>query len=491
MLTVFSAMSGGEKRRENLLTFSQLARRFEGTGHKGLFGFLLHLSRVRESGGAVTTPAAPKEGSGVKILSIHRSKGLEYPVVFLCGLGRRLNFSDIQKPVLFHPKLGLGPKGLDRETMVEFPTLARTGVALALKKEMLAEEMRLLYVAMTRAKEKLILTHSLPYGPTDLKNLAESLACPADPRVLEGCSTVGQWVLLTAMARPEGAVLRKVIQREDLPLPKNAWGPAWKIFYHHGAVSQEAARQPAPSEQETGEAVPRAELLRQLLWHYPYAAATATPAKVTATQVAAQAPEEPGVFLLRDPAAGPGPFQRPRFAQDTLGLTPAQRGTAVHTVMQSIRLDRTGSAAAVAEELARLTQQAFLTPAQAQTVDPQAVAHFFASDLGREVLAAETLHREYPFSVLAPAEKFFPQTPAGEEVLLQGVVDCWFETEAGITIVDFKTDRVSTQQAMEDRSQHYQGQMAAYAYALAAVTGKPVTRRILWFLSLGQGISLP
>ena len=150
-------------------------------------------------------------------------------------------------------------------------------------------------------------------------------------------------------------------------------------------------------------------------------------------------------------------------------------------------LDRQGRK----EELARLTQQAFLTPAQAQTVDPQAVAHFFASDLGREVLAAETLHREYPFSVLAPAEKFFPQTPAGEEVLLQGVVDCWFETEAGITIVDFKTDRVSSQQAMEDRSQHYQGQMAAYAYALAAVTGKPVTRRILWFLSLGQGISLP
>ncbi len=107
-----------------------------------------------------------------------------------------------------------------------------------------------------------------------------------------------------------------------------------------------------------GEAVPRAEFLRQLLWHYPYAAATATPAKVTAAG-GGPGPEEPGVFLLRDPSAGPGPFQRPRFAQDTLGLTPAQRGTAVHTVMQSIRLDRTGSAAAVAEELARLTQQAF------------------------------------------------------------------------------------------------------------------------------------
>ena len=105
-------------------------------------------------------PAAPKEEAGVKILSIHRSKGLEYSVVFLCGLGRRINYGDLQKPVLFHPRLGLGPKGLDRETMVEFTTLARTGVALALKKELLAEEMRLLYVAMTRAKEKLILTHA-------------------------------------------------------------------------------------------------------------------------------------------------------------------------------------------------------------------------------------------------------------------------------------------------------------------------------------------
>ncbi|WP_454941736.1 helicase-exonuclease AddAB subunit AddA, partial [Evtepia sp.] len=205
MLPVFSAMPGGERRRENLLALAQLAQRFEGAGHKGLFGFLLHLDRVRASGGLSTPPAPPKEGGGVQILSIHRSKGLEYPVVFLCGLGRRWNLSDLQKPVLFHPKLGLGPKGLDRETMVEFPTLARAGVALALKKELLAEEMRLLYVAMTRAKEKLILTHSLSRGASDLRNLAESLAWPADPQVLAGCASAGQWVLLTALARPEGA----------------------------------------------------------------------------------------------------------------------------------------------------------------------------------------------------------------------------------------------------------------------------------------------
>ncbi len=164
MLEVYSSLPGGEKRRENLLSFYELARRFEGRDTKGSSAFSFIWTGYGRRGGLPAMPAAPKEEAGVKILSIHRSKGLEYSVVFLCGLGRRINYGDLQKPFLFHPRLGLGPKGLDRETMVEFTTLARTGVALALKKELLAGEMRLLYVAMTRAKEKLILTHALAYG---------------------------------------------------------------------------------------------------------------------------------------------------------------------------------------------------------------------------------------------------------------------------------------------------------------------------------------
>ena len=482
MLEVYSSLPGGEKRRENLLSFYELARRFEGAGHKGLFGFLLHLDRVRESGGLPAMPAAPKEEAGVKILSIHRSKGLEYPVVFLCGLGRRINYGDLQKPVLFHPRLGLGPKGLDRETMVEFTTLARTGVALALKKELLAEEMRLLYVAMTRAKEKLILTHALAYGRGDLRNLAESVSYPADPRVLAGCTSVGQWLLLTALARPEGGELRAAIGWEELPLPAAALGPSWRIAYHGGGVSQRGSSRRGPCKAARHAALPPEELLAQLRWRYPYEASAATPAKVTATQVADQDPEEAGWFLLRDQGSGePAPFYRPQFAQASLGLTPAQKGTAVHTVMQSIRLDRTGSVEQVQAELDRLTGEHYLTEAQAQAVDPAAVARFFAGDLGRQLRGSRNLHREYPFSVLTEARRFFPQAPAGEEVLLQGVIDCWFETAEGITLVDFKTDHVSAEH-LAQRSQRYRGQMAAYAYALEEVTGIPVVRQVLWFL---------
>ena len=491
LLEIFAAMPGGEKRRENLLAFYELARRFEGTGHKGLFGFLLHLNRVQESGGLRSASAPAKETTGVKILSIHRSKGLEYPVVFLCGLGRRFNYGDMQKPVLFHPKLGLGPKGLDSETMVEFSTLARTGVALALKKEMLAEEMRLLYVAMTRAKEKLIMTHTLAYGLSDLKNLADSVSCPADPRVLASCSSVGQWLILTALARPEGSCLRQAAEADHQPVSGSSFGPAWRVQYHAGAVSEEADRREVNQDQEETTELTAQEILAQLRWQYPHGGSAATPAKVTATQVEQEGEEEPGVFLLRQREdKEPKPFYRPQFAQEELGLTPAQKGTALHTAMQCIRIDRTGSVGEIKEELARLVAQEYLTDQQAKAVDPAAMARFFASDLGREMRESVSLHREFPFSILAPAQRFYPDVGEGEEILLQGVIDCWFQRLDGITLVDFKTDRVTGATAQE-RSETYRGQLAAYAYALEQITGQKVTRRILWFLRPNLGVTLP
>ena len=488
LLEIFSAMPNGEKRRENLLAFYELARRFEGTGHKGLFGFLLHLDRVQESGGLRSASVPSKESDGVKILSIHRSKGLEYPVVFLCGLGRRFNQNDMMKPVLFHPKLGLGAKGLDRETNVEFSTLARTGVALALKREMMAEEMRLLYVAMTRAKEKLIMTHSLAYGTSDLKNLADSVSVPADPRVLASCSSVGQWLILTALARPEGSALRQAAGMTDASVP-GKYGPPWVIWYHGGAVSEEVVRRETARQEEETDGLSVQDILAELTWQYPYGLSAATPAKVTATQVAGE--EEPGAFLLdQGVPQEPKPFYRPQFAQEELGLTPAQKGTALHTAMQSLRLDRTGSVEEIKEELARLVSQEYLTDQQAKAVDPYAMARFFASDLGREIRESADLHREFPFSLLAPARRFYPDVPEGEEILLQGVIDCWFTRLDGITLVDFKTDRVSAAEAPE-RAEHYRGQLAAYAYALEELTGQKVTRRILWFLRPNTGVTLP
>ena len=235
LMGVFGAMSNGEERQANLLLLTELARRFEGAGHKGLYGFLSHLTRLREKGERISAPDPGREGGGVRLLSIHRSKGLEFPVVLLCGLSRRLNREDMQRPILFHPRLGVGPKRLDMGRMVEYPTLARRAVARQLEYEMMAEELRLLYVAVTRAKDKLILSIPLTGGGKDVAKLAADAGCPAEPQALAACQSVGQWVLLPVLTRPEAAPVRDAGGAE-VPPPRISLGPAWDVRWIPGAA---------------------------------------------------------------------------------------------------------------------------------------------------------------------------------------------------------------------------------------------------------------
>ena len=494
LLGLFGAMDGGQERQGRLLTLYALAGRLEEAGCRSLFQFLLRLERMRQTGG-LSLSAPGREGGGVTIMSIHRSKGLEKPVVLLCGLSRRLNRDDLQRPVLFHPVLGVGPRGLDRERMVEYPTLARKAVARKLELEMMAEELRLLYVAMTRAKEKLILSVALTGGARDLEKLAPDAACPVEPQVLAGCQSVGQWVLLPALARPDGEVLRRAAGVQ-VPVPAADFGPAWDIRFVDGAEFQAEPEESAisPSGPPDGEMISAgageetAALAARLAWHYPHGAEVELPSKLTATQLKGRAlDEEVAEAAVRPPR--PIRLGRPRFATEEFGLTPAQKGTALHLVMQYIDFERTERVEQVRAEIARLVERAFLTPQQGEAVDPAKIAAFFASPLGRELMASTSLRREFKFSILVPAADYYPQAGAEEQVLLQGVVDCCFETLEGITVVDFKTDRVD-RRSVAARAEEYRPQLAAYSRALEEITGKPVIRRCLWFFALDQAVDV-
>ena len=486
-LEIFGRMPGGGQRAQNLLAFYELAGRFESSGHKGLFPFLFHLSNLREAERPFLSGQS-REQRGVKLLSIHRSKGLEYPVVILAGLGKRFNYSDIQKPVLFHSKLGLGPRGVDSSQMVEFQTLPRLAVSLQLKREMMAEEMRLLYVAMTRAQEKLIMTCALTHGEGELKRLSSGAALPVDPQQLERCSSVGQWVLLAAIARPEAEGLRNIAGRAFQP-PGLPLGHAWKMVYHRGIPPE---GKPLSLPEEAVEArtslFQREELWAHLHWRYPYEALAATPAKITATQLPDTSLTAKTDRELYDEIEA-SPFHRPRFAAEAMGLTAAQRGTAYHTILQSIALERCGTLEGIGEEISRLEGQHFLTEEEAAGVDPKVLHRFFDSEMGEALRTTRTLHREYPFSILVPAAEFYPGVPGEERILLQGVVDCWFETEEGITLVDFKTNRI-TAEAAREKAENYRMQMTAYARALEEITGLPVGRRVIWFLHPNLGIEM-
>ena len=488
LLGIFGAMEEGEARQGNLLALAELARQFEGSGHKGLFRFLTYLTRLRENGNTLTPPTPGRTGGGVRIMSIHKSKGLEFPVVLLCGLARRLNREDMSRPILFHPKLGVGPKGLDVERGIEYPTLARMAVARQLEREMMAEELRLLYVAMTRAKEKLILSVALTGGGKDLEKLAGDSGYPVDPQVLLACQSVGQWVLLHALCRPEAGALRRAAGQE-VAVPDAPLGPAWDIRFVDGtALTQAPPRRWMAPEREIEENEDWTDLTGLLRWTYPHGAEVAIPSKLTATQLKGRALDEEAAEEAPRPSR-PLSFGRPRFAAEELGLTAAQRGTALHQVLQYIDFERSETVEGVRAEISRLVEQQYITPQQGEAVDPAPIAAFFQSDLGQDLLSSVSLRREFKFSILEQARRYYPQAGEGEQVLFQGVVDCYYETLEGITVVDFKTDRV-TKATLAHRAEHYRPQLEAYSRALEQITGKRVIRRVLWFFALGRSVDL-
>ena len=236
------------------------------------------------------------------------------------------------------------------------------------------------------------------------------------------------------------------------------------------------------------EPLPPSVLAERLCWRYPQAGDVAVPSKITATQLKGRGLDQEAAENAPPPLLE-RTIQRPRFAAEEFGLTPAQRGTAQHLAMQYIDFNHTGSVEAVRGEVRRLVDENFLTPQQGEAVRPEKIAAFFASPLGQEMLASPTLRREFKFSLLVPAADYYPEAARGEQVLLQGVVDCCFETLLGVTVVDFKTDHVNNSTVMA-RAAEYRPQLAAYSRALADILGKPIVRRVLWFFTLDRAVEI-
>ena len=477
ILALFGAMPGGVRRREHLLALYDWARGFARSGRQGLYDFVGWLRRCQQQG--QRTPGLSRtDGSGVRILSIHRSKGLEFPVVILAGLNRPINRTDERAPVLFHPKLGVGPKGVDRALRVEYPTLARRAVALKLEEETKAEELRLLYVAMTRAREKFIMTLAMADAAKELATLLPEAGPHPDPQALQEKDTVGQWLLLPVLARTDAAALRL---GEDcrVHIPASDW-----------KIRLVPARPPAAAGEREAETEKSARPFDFSLldWRYPYQALAEMPSKVTATQLKGRLLDQEAAEEAAVPAP-PLTFPRPRFLAGERGLTAAQRGTALHTVMERIDLRRAADVDGVREELARLTAGGWLTAEEAAAVRPEQVAAFYASDLGRAAAGAPDLRREFKFSLLVPAGRVYPGAPGEEEVLLQGVVDCCFTGPDGFTLIDFKTDRIRAGEE-EAHSRRYRAQLESYAWALEQIFGCPVARKVLWYFALGAGFEI-
>ncbi len=486
VLGVFGAMDGGERRRENLIALYEHARNFESAGYKGLFAFVSHLRRLLESGEQPLT-AAGVPGAGVQIMSIHMSKGLEFPIVILADLNKAFNRADLQTPVLVYPQMGLGPLYIDLDRRIRYPTIAREAVSGLVSRGLRSEDMRVLYVGMTRAKEKLIMIASIPAAKRRLKELAALSALPVPPETVDGARSMAEWILLPLLQRREAVALRTLAEQEEGVWAATEDSP-WQVEIHDAALyAVPPARAAADIEEAAGgTALP---VDREALeFVYPHQAACTAPTKLTATQLKGREKDKEIAQETIQPYVRHR-FSAPRFLSGRRSLTAAERGTATHLVMQYLPLAEDTDVEAVVEGLAI---RRLLTRDQADAVDCSSIRRFLSSPLASRLRRAEregTVEREYRFSLLLPGMDFFPALGDGEEVLLQGVVDLYAVEDGSVTVVDFKTDLVTMETAAE-RAEEYRPQLAAYSAALERILGLPVRNRVLYFFHTGQTVEL-
>ena len=480
LLGLYGAMDHGLERRENLISLARLAESFESGGCRGLFAFVSRLRRLLEEGKAPpAVSGAPV--NGVRLMSVHKSKGLEFPIVILADLDRAFSRQDFGASVLVHPALGLGPRRVDLKRKIRYPTLARTAVEETLRRENLAEEQRVLYVAMTRPKEKLILVDSLYFAETRLQRLAAAADLPVPPEAVAACRTFGEWLLLPLLRRPEAKPLRQLAGVEEASSPVS--GAPWQIHIHDAADFRDRPPRPGAAAGAPAAEIPFDPAL--LAFQYPYARESALPAKLTATQLKGR-PLDQEIAENAAPAPYVRPLSQPRFRRERKGLTPAEQGSAVHLVLQYLDFGNPD----IPAQVAALAERDLLTPAQARAVDVPALERLLRAPLAEEIRQSPRVLREYRFTLLVPAREIDPRASGDDAVLLQGVADLCFETPSGLTVVDFKTDRVFTPEEVQDRAELYRPQLDAYALALSRCLGTPVTRRCLYFLAPGQALDL-
>lgn len=479
LLAVSAARRHGAQRTANLRQLQDYARRFERGGFRGLSAFVRHLNRLERQGMDMAPASVVSEAADVvRVISIHHSKGLEFPVVFLAGLGSDFNPDSTRGAMLLHPDAGIGLVRRDPETLREFPTLSKTGVSLSIMRSERAEELRVLYVAMTRAREKLCMVMTLRDPPARLAALAAGIgeedALP--PYAVTMAKGLGDWVLMAALRHPSGKFLRDLAGGDTLSV-RPADTP-WHIELLPTPASEDATADEMTAV-EADLALCR-EIERRMQYSYPYTTLSRLPAKAAASELSHQAIRREFVAVAR-----------PAFLSES-GLTPSERGTALHSFMQYARYD--AAAADPKAESRRLTERGFLTEQQAASLPLGKIRTFFQSALYRRITAAVWMRREFAFTIDWPAGQYDSELEAnatvdlsGEALIVQGIADCVFEEDGQLVIVDYKTDHVKTPAELCER---YREQLRIYAYALSRITGLTVRQCLLYSFALGREIEV-
>ena len=350
---------------------------------------------------------------------------------------------------------------------IRFPSIAKRAIAAKIVADMISEELRVLYVAMTRARDRLIMTYAGNKLEERLKNLVLRMDMSARELICANVSCPGTWVMLTALSRTEAG---EFFQLCGYPDNTDVHDMPWLIrtVCVENSVTTDV-------EQEYHEVLHEEiieKIRKGLNFRYAYPSAVQTPSKMTATQMKGRAKD-----LEATEFSGNASYHK--HIRGKYNAT--EYGNALHTAMQYLDFSKCSTDEAVLQDLNRLVLNGLLTSSQLKMIDIPSILTFFRSELGARVLSAKCLLREFKFSILMGAGTETPD----DQVLMQGVVDCAIIDEDSVTIIDFKTDRVDMD-TVDERAKRYASQVNIYATALSRIYQKPVKAAYLYFFSIGQ-----
>ncbi len=474
--------SNGVIKCANLRLLYKRAKDYENTGLKGLYSFIKFINDFKETGSdLISASLAAEQNDAVRIMSIHKSKGLEFPVVILFAAEHQFNLMDLRKNVLYHADLGFGPKFVDTDLRITYVFAPRSAVERALYRESIAEEMRILYVALTRAKEKLIIVGS----DKDIAKKVQTCFSQNTARKISG-SIVSEhisyldWIIMAILNHKNGEVLRNCIESGSA----SAILSDESIFDVRIISSIEELENFAHADfdEEKVTSVDSDALVELVNYVYPDIDNTKLPSKITVSELKKRKESESlsgGYEIFK---------KRSKIKEKISGLTAAEIGIAYHTVLQRYDLSApTETKENIKAQIDIINNKGFLTEEEAGAINPDKILKFFKSGTGKMLLSAKEVKREYMFGVSIPAKNFITTTQSQEEIMLQGVIDCLLITDDGIVIIDYKTDRSYD---AEDTIEKYRIQLDCYKYAAEMIFKKPVIRKILYMLESDMGMNL-
>ena len=468
-------MRMGQARHANLMLLVHYAENYHAGGYLGAAGLVRFIDRLCERGGDFAPAVSQTDQlDAVRVMSIHRSKGLEFPVVFLCDCAKAFNREDLRGATLLHADMGFTCVRRDYERMTQFPTLPLQAAKLELERSMLSEELRILYVAMTRAKERLVMTACLKKSQERLAAAVYETDAKGklSPGVTRSAGSYLDWLMMAAARHPAAAEL----------LGERALAPRPEWIHVPLALTVVQEQQQQQAEQLPSSPLPLpdqslcAALNERLQFVYPFAAQVHTPTKLAVSQIS------------KGTRAAEHRFSRRPIFLEKDGLTAVQKGNAMHLFMQFS--DYHAAARDLPAELDRLTRMGFLSKEQAAVMDRQKIVWFFEGKLAKRIFHAEKIYRELRFLVEAGEELLAPYTEWAAEkgkTAIQGVADCVFIENAHAVIVDYKTDRVHT---MEELAERYRIQLSLYRSALEKSLGVPVKECLLYSFALGKEVAV-